>query len=47
MSAETPRPGRPAAEDRRAVRERLLQAAGDLFTRYGFDGVSMRRLARS
>jgi AcrR family transcriptional regulator len=46
MSSNAPGPGRPAADDRRAVRERLLEAAGELFTRHGFDGVSMRRLAR-
>ena len=31
---------------RSAVRERLLEAARELFTRHGYDGVSMRRLAR-
>lgn len=39
-------PGRPSGVDRRRVRERLLEAALALFTRHGFDGVSMRRLAR-
>lgn len=46
MDTSTPGPGRPAADDRRAVRERLLEAARELFTRYGYDGVSLRRLAR-
>jgi AcrR family transcriptional regulator len=46
MDTPSPGPGRPAADDRRAVRERLLEAARELFTRHGYDGVSMRRLAR-
>lgn len=37
--------GRPAADDPRDVRAQLLLAARDLFTRFGFDAVSTRRLA--
>jgi AcrR family transcriptional regulator len=46
MNDTTRGPGRPSGVDRRRVRERLLEAALALFTRHGFDGVSMRRLAR-
>jgi AcrR family transcriptional regulator len=46
MNDQTRGPGRPAGDDRRQVRERLLETALALFTRHGFDGVSMRRLAR-
>lgn len=46
MEQETRGPGRPADGDRLQVRERLLETALELFTRHGFDGVSMRRLAR-
>ena len=37
--------GRPLADDPRDVRRQLLVAARDLFTRFGFDAVSTRRLA--
>ena len=46
MNDTTRGPGRPSGVDRRRVRERLLEAALALFTRHGFDGVSMRRLAQ-
>jgi AcrR family transcriptional regulator len=46
MSEESRGPGRPSGDDRRQVREQLLETGLALFTRHGFDGVSMRRLAR-
>jgi AcrR family transcriptional regulator len=40
------RPGRPAAEsDGQAVHEALLEAARQQFSRHGYNGVSIRRLA--
>ncbi|MGW8369024.1 MAG: TetR/AcrR family transcriptional regulator [Gammaproteobacteria bacterium] len=46
MRRKATRPGRPSGRDDRDVRAELLQAARDLFTAHGFDGVSTRRLAR-
>src|ERR1700758_34263 len=36
--------GRPAAEDAEDVRKKLLDAARDLFPRYGYRGVSSRQI---
>ena len=46
MSKTSAKPGRPSGQRRRAVRQQLLEAARELFTRHGFEGVSTRRLAR-
>jgi AcrR family transcriptional regulator len=46
MPAEQRRSGRPPDEDRRNVRNKLLDAARVLFATKGYEGVSMRRLAR-
>jgi TetR/AcrR family transcriptional regulator len=46
LPGEQRRSGRPPHQDRREVRKKLLDAARDLFTIKGYEGVSMRRLAR-
>jgi AcrR family transcriptional regulator len=46
MTEQAPGPGRPSGDDRRNVRGQLLSVARKLFTRHGFEAVSMRRLAR-
>lgn len=45
MSVKDRRRGRPADADVQAARWSLLDAARDLFGRYGFHGVSIRKLA--
>lgn len=44
-SADTVRVGRPAEQDRQAVRARLCHAARELFARQGFEAVSLRQVA--
>jgi len=46
ISGEQRRSGRPPDQDRRDVRNKLLDAARDLFTLRGYEAVSTRRLAR-
>ena len=45
MARKSRRPGRPRAEEGAAVRERLLDAAAELFGRQGFARTSLRDLA--